>query len=110
AVEPGTLAAAAAGPLEYDATLLVGVDRPLHACHGRTPCIIRRAWRRSGRGLGQRPSSFFAFLMSAAERTSTPARRRVRVEGLCSKLCRRLARSCRSLPDPVTLNRFLAPL
>src|SRR5437764_769158 len=42
AVEPGPLAAVAAGPLENDATLLVGVDRPLYACHGRTPCIIRR--------------------------------------------------------------------
>src|SRR4051812_2254046 len=42
AVEPGPLAAVAAGPLENDATLFVGVDRPLYACHGRTPCIIRR--------------------------------------------------------------------
>src|SRR5215469_3932642 len=33
AVHARPLAPVAAGPLEDDATLLVGVDRPLHACH-----------------------------------------------------------------------------
>src|SRR4051812_11970218 len=36
AVEPRALAAVAAGALEYDATLLVGIDCPLHACHGNS--------------------------------------------------------------------------
>src|SRR3954470_9836161 len=34
AVEPGPLAAVAAGPLQGGAPLLLGVDRALHACHG----------------------------------------------------------------------------
>ena len=33
AVEAGPLPAVAARPLEDDPALLVGVDRPLHACH-----------------------------------------------------------------------------
>jgi hypothetical protein len=35
AVEPGTLPAVSARALQDDSTLLVGVDRPLDACHGK---------------------------------------------------------------------------
>src|SRR3712207_2159520 len=35
AVEPRALAAVTAGRLEGGASLLLGVDRPLHACHGK---------------------------------------------------------------------------
>ena len=33
AVQPGPLAPVTAGALEYYPALLVGIDRPLHACH-----------------------------------------------------------------------------
>src|SRR6266542_4685545 len=40
AVQPGALAAVATGLLENGTTLLLGVDRPLHACHEvGTPCV-----------------------------------------------------------------------
>src|SRR5262249_40570417 len=42
AVHPRPLAAVPAGPLKHHPALLVGVDRPLHACHVSTP------WRRAG--------------------------------------------------------------
>src|SRR6478735_1226075 len=40
AVEARPLTAVAAGALENDSTLLLGVDRPLHACHVNTPSLL----------------------------------------------------------------------
>src|SRR3954452_24531967 len=40
AVQTRPLPAVTAGALENDATLLLGVDRPLHACHVNTPSLL----------------------------------------------------------------------
>src|SRR5882757_1217815 len=61
AVQPGALAAVAASQLEGRPTLLLGVDRPLHACH----CFS--SFGHSG-GRGRRLG-----LVSAGERSSSPA-------------------------------------
>src|SRR3954451_6382200 len=50
------------------------------------------------------------FLASAGDTATSAARRRVRVVDLPSSRWRRLACSRRSLPLPVTLKRFFAPL
>ena len=114
AVEPRALAAVAAGPLEDDPALLLGVDCPLHACHVSTPCFRalrhRPAWF-VGRGIGYMPSSF----LTSWCRPRTPdqvarpgggpaatacARELVHVAGL-------LAHDLAGAGD---LKRFLAPL
>src|SRR5882757_3120617 len=61
AVQPGALAAVAASQLQGRPTLLLGVDRPLHACH----CLS--SFGHSG-GRGRRLG-----LVSAGERSSSPA-------------------------------------
>src|SRR5690606_16750166 len=48
--------------------------------------------------------------LSAADTSVRPARRRVRVLGLCSSRCRRFAFWRTILPVPVRRNRFAAPL
>src|SRR5919199_2747627 len=62
AVEPRALTAVPAGGLEDLSALLLGVDRPLHACHVMSPCSVLRgrvsrltgragaspSWRRPG--------------------------------------------------------------
>src|SRR5579875_1879347 len=100
-VQPGPLAPVATRPLKDDPALLVGVDRPLHACHVLpTPSS----------GPGHLPSSLFIFCVSAGDSSTSASRRRVRVEGLCSNRWLRLARRRMILPVPVSRNRLLAPL
>src|ERR1700731_2761714 len=55
-------------------------------------------------------SSFLTRLMSLADTVVRPSSRRVRVDGLCSSRCRRLAFWRRIFPVPVRRNRFEAPL
>src|SRR5581483_8570884 len=50
------------------------------------------------------------FFASAGATTKAPSRRRVRLLGLCSSRWFLLARRRITLPEPVSLNRFLAPL
>jgi hypothetical protein len=45
AVQARALSAVAAGALENNPTLLVGVDRPFHACHVRLLALIFRPTR-----------------------------------------------------------------
>src|SRR5690606_33390399 len=99
AVQARTLAAVAAGALEGCPALLVGVDRPLDACHVLSPLV----------GAAYLPSSFLIPGASAAETALSSARRRVRRLDLPSKRCRRFACSRMSLPLPVVRKRFLAP-
>src|SRR5262249_52696822 len=47
AVEPGPLAPVTAGALQDGTALLLGVDRPLDACHVVTPFSVHTAWRAS---------------------------------------------------------------
>src|SRR3954471_5330224 len=61
AVQTGALAAVTAGPLEDNPALLVGVDRPLHACHVRLLAVSMlnrdkpaRFWRWCGRLLAEK--------------------------------------------------------
>src|SRR3954466_460456 len=103
AVQPGPLSAVAAGGLEGRPALLLGVDRPLHACPARAPVFSLR----SG---GQRPSSFFIRPASEGESTPMPLIRRLREEDLCSNLCWLLVCSRTSFPEPVTRTRFAVPL
>src|SRR5918997_121904 len=57
AVEARALAAVAAGALESRTALLVGVDRPLHACHVMLLAVSGRKWsRRPRRGRPPRAS------------------------------------------------------
>src|SRR5665213_1136966 len=88
AVEPRALAAVPTCPLEDNPALLLGVNRPLHACHLETPCSVRRptgpAHRTTSRA-NYRPSSFLARLVSGADATTSLLRRRVKVDGLCSR-------------------------
>src|SRR6476660_2666067 len=56
------------------------------------------------------PSIFRMTLASPLKTILSPARRRVSLEGLFSRLWRRFACWRRSLPLPVSLKRFLAPL
>src|SRR5919202_1528889 len=101
AVQPGPLAAVAAGRLEGRPALLLGVDRPLHACHWRAPSRL---------GGAQSPSSFLRLLVSAGEMTWSWSSRRLRREDLCSNLCWLLACSRMSFPLPVTRTHFAVPL
>src|SRR5690606_15112568 len=55
-------------------------------------------------------SSFLMFLASASATGAGPLSRLVRLEGLCSSRWFLLARRRITLPEPVTLKRFLAPL
>src|SRR5699024_7189899 len=57
AVEAGPLAPVAAGALEDDPALLVGVDRPLHACHVSTPSGV------VGEGLGSATEQLLDLLL-----------------------------------------------
>src|SRR6266702_1600402 len=82
AVHPRPLAAVPAGPLKHHPALLVGVDRPLHACHFLLP----------GGGLGYLASNFLIFLASAGASVTSPASRRVTLLDLCSNRCLRFAR------------------
>src|SRR5712691_8169558 len=75
AVQPRPLAAVTARPLQDDPALLVGIDRPLHACH----------FFDSLSGPGHFPSSLFIFFVSAGESVTSSCSRRVLVLGLCSK-------------------------
>src|SRR5690606_25821446 len=102
AVEAGPLAPVAAGALEGNPALLVGVDRPLHACHVSTPSVDG-CW-------AQRPSSFLAVFSSGPDRTLSLARRRAAVAVRSWNLWTWRARWCMILPVPVTRKRFLAPL
>src|SRR5271156_5797022 len=113
AVEAGTLGAVAFRGLQYGAAFLVGVDCPLYACHG----VFLSSCGRSGcsgdgalTGAGQPFSSFLTRLVSLADTVVRPSSRRVRVLGLCSSRCRRLAFWRTILPVPVRRNRFEAPL
>src|SRR6185437_15390984 len=118
AVEPGSLAAIALRGLQDAAPLLVGVDRPLHACHWMFLLSFTISWsgRRassrcgSGRRVGQPFSRRLMRLVSLADTVVRPSRRRVRLVGLCSSRCRRLACWRTILPVPVRRNRFDAPL
>src|SRR5215207_4914918 len=103
AVQPGPLTAVAAGGLQGRPALLLGVDRPLHACHVRAPVFS------SVKG-GQRPSSFFIRGASAGERTPVPLTRRLREEDFTSNLCWLFVCSRTSFPVPVTRTRFAVPL
>src|SRR3954453_14212043 len=103
AVEPRSLTPVAGGALEDDPALLLGVDRPLDACH-----VVLLLVKSSGAG-GQRPSSFFARGTSALASSVVPVMRRVTLEDFFSRLCRLPAFSRRILPDPVTRKRLPAP-
>src|SRR3954449_4586119 len=103
AVQPRTRTAVAGGGLEGRPALLLGVDRPLHACHVSTPVFS------SVRG-GQRPSSFFMRGESAGDRTPMPLTRRLREDDFTSNLCWLLVCSRTSFPPPVTRTRFAVPL
>src|SRR5436309_14780360 len=63
-----------------------------------------------GRVAGQPFSSLFTRRVSLAATTVRPSSRRVRVDGLCSNKCRRLAFWRTIFPVPVRRNRFEAPL
>src|ERR1700679_3547870 len=94
AVETGPLAAIAFGSLQDGAALLVGVDCPLHACHG---VFLSSCGRSSCSGAvlvtvaGQPFSIFLTRLVSLADTTGRPSSRRVRLVGLCSSRWRRPA-------------------
>src|SRR5687768_18191588 len=103
AVQTRTLTPVAAGGLESRPTLLLGVDRPLHACHVRAPVFS------SVKG-GQRPSSFFMRGASAGESTPVPLTRRLREDDFTSNLCWLLVCSRTSFPVPVRRTRFAVPL
>src|SRR5699024_9313982 len=103
AVEAGPLAPVAAGALEGNPALLVGVDCPLHACHVSTPSVVNGC-------RAQRPSSFLAVFSSGGDRTLSLARRRAAVAVRSWNLWTWRARWCMILPVPVTRKRFLAPL
>src|SRR3954468_23103168 len=103
AVQPRTLTAVTGGGLEGRPALLLGVDRPLHACHVSTPVFS------SVEG-GQRPSSFFMRGASDGDSTPMPLTRRLREEDFTSNLCWLLVCSRTSFPLPVTRTRFAAPL
>src|SRR6516165_4107066 len=100
AVHPRPLAAVPAGPLKHHPALLVGVDRPLHACHFLLP----------GGGLGYLASNFLIFLTSAGATGTSPASRRVTLLDLCSNSCLRFARRRSTFPVPVSRKRLFAPL
>src|SRR5690606_38962437 len=99
AVQARTLTAVARGALEGSAALLLGVDRPLDACHFLTPCF---------RG-GYLPSSFLIFFESGADRMLSTATRRLRALVFSWNLWTFIAEACFTLPEPVSLKRFLAP-
>src|ERR1700758_4326679 len=116
AIEPGPLAAIAFRGLEDAAPLLVGVDRPLYACHG---CSYSRSDVNGqvlvpGPGtpsFGAQPfSSDLTRLVSLAATVVRPSSRRVRLVGLCSSRCRRLVCWRTIFPVPVRRKRFEAPL
>src|SRR6187200_2498479 len=108
AIQPGPLAAVPLGGLEYCAPLLLGVDCALYACHEGVPILVR-AKRSVVRG-SQPFSSFLMRFLSFADTSVRPSRRRVRVLGLYSSRCLRLAFSRTIFPVPVRRNRFEAPL
>src|SRR6201993_448101 len=118
AIEAGSLAAIAFRGLQDAAPLLVGVDRPLHACHGCSYSRSGTKWFVKGpvpgpvglRRDGQPFSSALIRLASLAETVVRPSSRRVRLVGLCSSRCRRLAFWRTIFPVPVRRNRFDAPL
>src|SRR5690348_2091726 len=69
------------------------------------------SWRCESGGRGGQPfSRLLTRLVSLADTVVRPSRRRVRLVGLCSSRCRRLACWRRILPVPVRRNRFAAPL
>src|SRR3954453_4416738 len=103
AVEPRSLTPVAGGALEDDPALLLGVDRPLDACH-----VVLLLVKSSGAG-GQRPRSFFARGASTLETSVVPDIRRVTLEAFFSRLWRSPVFWRRILPDPVTRMRLLAP-
>src|SRR5690349_10080472 len=100
AVHPRPLAAVPARPLKHHPALLVGVDRPLHACHVLLP----------GGGLGYLASNYLIFLASAGASSTSPASRLVTLLGLCSNRCLRFARRRSTFPVPVSRKRLFAPL
>src|ERR1700729_554260 len=90
AVQAGPLAAIAFGSLQDGAALLLGVDCPLHACHG----VFLSRWEVVVPALcaaGQPFSSFLTRLVSLADTVVRPSSRRVRLVGLCSSRWRRPA-------------------
>ncbi len=90
AVQPRPLAAVALGRLEYCAPLLLGVDCALHACHG----VFLFSFGSKGqvRAADAQPfSSLLTRLLSLADTSVRPSRRRVRVLDLCSSRWRRSA-------------------
>src|SRR5579875_3338564 len=119
AVEPGPLAAIAFRGLQDGAPLLLRVDCPLHACHGWflsgsdvNGCAAAAEHQAlpAGKVCGQPFSSFLTRLVSLADTPVRPSSRRVRVVGLCSNRCLRLACSRMIFPVAVRRNRFEAPL
>src|SRR5271168_2894102 len=94
AVEAGSLAAVAFRGLQDGAALLMGVDRPLHACHG----VFLSSCGRSGcsgavllTGAGLPFSVLLPRLVSLPDTAVRPSSRRIRVLDLCSSRWRRLA-------------------
>src|SRR5262249_48025460 len=71
------------------------------------PILVRGKGLRAGR---QPFSSFLTRRASLVDTVVRPSRRRVRVVGLSSKLCRRNAFWRTIFPVPVRRNRLLAPL
>src|SRR5579875_1768341 len=102
AVHARPLAPVSARPLKDDPALLVGAHRPLHACHNFDSSVTRAG--------GYLPSSFLISLTSLPASGTSPLSRRVRRDGLCSSRWLRLARRRITLPEPVSLKRFPAPL
>src|SRR6185437_12548677 len=109
AVQPGPLAPVAGGCLEGGPALLLGVDRPLDACHVGCPCSSGRPGPAGESSLGQRPSIRLTRGTSTAAIVSVPVRRRVSLDDLRSSRWRLPARSVSNLPLPVTLTRFFIP-
>src|SRR3954452_20429049 len=123
AVQTRPLPAVTAGALENDATLLMGVDRPLHACHVNTPSLLDAVLAAAGLpgtrllsevlmggGPAHLPRSFLAFLASGLASSTSFAMERIFLLDLCSSRWRPPACSRMTLPVPVRRKRFFAPL
>src|SRR5262245_36587207 len=102
AVQARALPAVPAGVLQYGTALLLGVHRPLHACH---VCLLPLVG-----GARQRPSSFRMRLVSALLTSSVPDMRRVTLDDFFSRLWRLPVGWARILPPAVTLTRFPMPV
>src|SRR5213078_1415114 len=72
-------------------------------------CVLLNRESLPSGGGGQRPSSRFAFFLSAPTTSAGRPRRRVRFDGFFSSRCERYCFRRNTLPVPVTLKRFAAP-